>query len=67
MGHGADTAVRGTIFVRNGGLTPGPSHECGITFFVKGRPTSAQQTRDSTVAARRAERRRTVIPGDVRK
>ena len=48
-------AVRGTMFVRNGAVTPGPSRECDITFFVKGRPKSAQQLRDSTVAVRRAQ------------
>ena len=26
-------AVRGTMFVRNGAMTPGPSRECDITFF----------------------------------
>ena len=36
-------------------MTPGPSRECGITFFVKGRPKSARQSRDSTVAARRVQ------------
>ena len=46
------TRVRGTMFVRNGAVTPGPSRECDITFFVKGRPKSARQSRDSTVAAR---------------
>ena len=30
-----------TMFVRNGAVTPGPSSECDITFFVKGRPNSA--------------------------
>ena len=36
-------------------MTPGPSHECDITFFVKGRPKSARQSRDSTVVARRVQ------------
>ena len=36
-------------------MTPGPSRECDITFFVKGRPKSARQSRDSTVAARRVQ------------
>ena len=54
-GGGFHTAVRGTMFVRNGAVTPGPSRECDITFFAKGRPKSAQQLRDSTVAARRAQ------------
>ena len=49
------TPVRGTRFVRNGAVTPGPSRECDITFFVKGRPKSARQSRDSTVAARRVQ------------
>ena len=39
----------------NGAVTPGPSRECGITFFVKGRPKSARQSRDSTVAERRVQ------------
>ena len=43
------------MFVRDGPVTPGPSRECDITFFAKGRPKSAQQLRDSTVAARRAQ------------
>ena len=47
--------VRGTMFVRNGAVTPGPSRECDITFFVKRRPESARQSRDSTVAARRVQ------------
>ena len=60
---GFHTAVRGTMFVHNGAVTPGPSRRCDITFFVKGRPKSAQQLRDSTVAgAEGAERHRTVIP-----
>ena len=29
-------------FVRDGAVTPGPSHECDTTFFVKGRPKSAR-------------------------
>ena len=40
------------MFVRDGAVTPGPSRKCDITFFVKGRPKSARQLRDSTVAAR---------------
>ena len=40
------------MFVRDGAVTPGPSCKCDITFFVKGRPKSARQSRDSTVAAR---------------
>ena len=43
------------MFVGDGAVTPGPSRECDITFFAKGRPKSAQQLRDSTVAARRAQ------------
>ena len=43
------------MFVRDGAVTPGPSRECDITFFVKGRPKSARQSRDSTVAARRVQ------------
>ena len=50
---GFHTPVRGTMFVRDGAVTPGPSRECDIAFFVKQRPKSAQQSRDSTVAARR--------------
>ena len=49
------TPVRGTMFFGNGAVTPGQSRECDITFFVKGRPKSAQQLRDSTVAARRVQ------------
>ena len=60
---GIHTPVRGTMFVRDGAVTPGPSRECDITFFVKGRPKSARQSRDSTVAA---DRLRTVIPGVTR-
>ena len=51
-GGGFHTRVRGTMFVRDGAVTPGPSRKCDITFFVKGRPKSARQSRDSTVAAR---------------
>ena len=58
------------MFVRNGAVTPGPSRESDITFFVKGRPKSARQSRDSTVAARRVQSvtvtHRTVIPGVTR-
>ena len=54
------------MFVRNGGVTPGPPREFDITFFAKGRPKSARQSRDSTVASRGAERHRTVIPGVTR-
>ena len=57
-----------TMFVRNGAVTPGLSCECDISFRLlcyKGRPKSAQQLHDSTVAARRAQHR-TVIPGDTR-
>ena len=43
------------MFVRDGAVTPGPSSECDITFFAKGRPKSARQSRDSTVAARRVQ------------
>ena len=28
--------VRGTMFARDGAVTPGPSRECDITFFVQG-------------------------------
>ena len=44
------------MFVRDGAVTPGPSRECDITFFVKRRPKSARQSRDSTVATRRPQR-----------
>ena len=54
-GGGFHTPVRGTMFVRDGAVTPGPSRECDITFFVKGRPKSARQSRDSAVAARRVQ------------
>ena len=46
--------MRGTTFVRNGAVTPRPSRECDIS-FVKGRPKSAQQLRDSTEATSRAQ------------
>ena len=49
------TPVRGTMFGRNGAVTPGPSSDCDITFFVKGLPKSARQSRDSTMAARRVQ------------
>ena len=52
---GFHAAVRGTMFVRKGAVTPGPSREFDITFFVKGRPKSTQQLRDSTVAVRRVQ------------
>ena len=52
-GGGLHTPVRGAKFVRNGAVTPGPSRECDITFFVKGPPKSGRQSRDSTAAARR--------------
>ena len=51
-GGGFHTRVRGTMFACDGAVTPGPSCKCDITFFVKGRPKSARQSRDSTVAAR---------------
>ena len=55
------------MFVRDGAVTPGPSRKCDITFFVKGRPKSAQQSRDSPVGgAQGAGRHRTVIPGVTR-
>ena len=56
------------MFVRDGAMTPGPSRKCDITFFVKGRPKSAQQSRDSTVAARSVQSVTdgTVIPGVTR-
>ena len=40
------------MFLRNGAVTPGPSRKCDITFFVKGRPKSAQRSLDSAVVAR---------------
>ena len=43
------------MFLRNGAVTPGPSRECDITFFVQGRPKSARQLHDSTVAACRMQ------------
>ena len=43
------------MLVRNGAVTPGLSREYDITFFVKGQPKSARQSRDSTVAARRSQ------------
>ena len=52
---GCHTAVKATMFARHGAVTPGPSRECDITFSVNGRPTSAQQLRNSAVAARRAQ------------
>ena len=33
-GGGFHTAVRGTMFVRNGAVTPGRSRESDVTFFV---------------------------------
>ena len=53
------------MFVRDGAVTPGLSRECDITFFVKGRPKSAQRNDCVTVQWGRAgaERHRTVIPG----
>ena len=54
-GGGFHTPVRGTMSVRDGAVAPGPSRECDITFFVKGQPKSARQSRDSTVAARRVQ------------
>ena len=53
--RGFHTVVRGTMFVRDGAVTPGPSRECNITFFGMGRPKSAQQLLDSTVAVRRVQ------------
>ena len=50
--RGFHTWVRGTMFVRDVAVTTGPSRKCDITFFVKGRPKSARQSHDSTVAAR---------------
>ena len=43
------------MFVCNGAVTPEASCECNIN-FGKGGVKSAQQWRDSTVAARRAQR-----------
>ena len=43
------------MFIGSAVVTPGPSRECDITFFVKGREKSAQQLRDSTVAVRRVQ------------
>ena len=43
------------MFLRYGAVTPGPSRECDITFFVKGQPKSARQLRDSTLAACRVQ------------
>ena len=56
------------MFVRNGAVTPRPSRECDITFFVKARPKSVRQSRDSIYSggAQGAERHRTVIPGVTR-
>ena len=54
-GGGFDTAVRGTMFVRNGAVRPGPLRKCNITWVVKRRPKPARQLRDGTVAARRAQ------------
>ena len=34
-GGGFRTLVRGTVFVCDGAVTPGPSRECDIAFFVK--------------------------------
>ena len=34
-GGGFNTAVRGTMFVRNGAVTPGPSRERDISFSVE--------------------------------
>ena len=49
------TLVRGTMFVCNGAVTPGPSRECNITFFVKGQPQSAFNRMTGTVAERRVQ------------
>ena len=58
-GGGIPYRLRGTMFVgnfaRDGAVTPGPSRVCDITTSVKRRPKSAQQSRDSTVAAHRAQ------------
>ena len=54
-GGGLHTAVRGTMFVRDGAVTPGLPRECDITFFVTGRPKPEQQLRHSTVVARRVQ------------
>ena len=53
--EGFHTAMRGTLFVCNGAVTPGQSREFDITFVVKGRPRSTQKLRDSTVVARRVQ------------
>ena len=45
------TAGRVTTFVRQGAMTPGPSHECDITSFVK------LHNKRVTVQWRRAGRR----------
>ena len=53
--HRIHSRERCNLFVRTGAVTAGPSRECDITFFVKGRPKSAQQLRDSTVAVCRVQ------------
>ena len=51
-GGGSHDPVRGTLFLGgSGAVTLGPSRECNITSFLKGRPKSAQQLRDSVLAA----------------
>ena len=41
FGGGGNPVTEGTLFVCNDAVTPGPSHELNITFFVKDRPKSA--------------------------
>ena len=43
------------MLVCNGVVTPGPSRECDIIFFVEGRPKSARQSRDIAVAVHRVQ------------
>ena len=59
---GFDTAVRGTMFVRNGTVTPEPSRKCNITWVVKGRPKPAQHLHDSTVAGRTPKTHHNELP-----
>ena len=52
------------MFVRQGAVTPGPSREGDITFFVQGRPNNCATVRRHWRAG--AARHRTVIPGNTR-
>ena len=57
--------MRGTKFIGSGAVTPGPSWKCDITSFVKGRPESVQQLRDSETGIGGVKTYRTIEGGEL--